>query len=92
MKELATRIDAHLKRFEKNPVINAERFYVHPGTGEKTSSGHPYYRAGAVASGRWIYVTYIAYQEHPHISKDEAIKYLAWLDASNVGRYVWEKD
>lgn len=87
IKELAARIDAHLKRFEKDPVINEERFYPHPRTGEKTSAGHPYYYAAASASGRWVSIHYVAYQGNSSLTKAQAIKYLDWLDDGNVGRH-----
>ena len=80
MKELAAGIDAHLKRFEADPAINAiER------RGGRLS---PYYGAGAgYWRGRYLLVQYISYQGPLTLSKAEAEAYLAWLDAGNVGRH-----
>ena len=81
MKELAAGIDAHLKRFEADPVINAK---VERG-GSKL---RPYYGTGAgYWGGRYLQVQYISYQKPSTLSKAEAEAYLAWLDAGNVGRH-----
>lgn len=74
--EIAARIDAHLKRFEKDPVINAS--VVKGGR-------RPYYGAGAGVAGAYVSVTYISYQGSTTFDRDEAERYLAWLDAGNVG-------
>lgn len=79
--DIAKRIDAHLKRFEADPKINKAR--------KGTEGLHPFYVARAHASGRFVYVTYITYQGNSHINREEAERYLAWLDAGNVGRH-WE--
>jgi hypothetical protein len=74
--EIALRIRAHLKRFASDPAIS------------KGEDGRTlYWNAGATASGRWIYVQYIAYQGSRNLSKNDALKYLEWLDAGNVGRH-----
>ncbi len=86
-KEIAPRIDAHLKRFERDRKINAERFYESYATGKRESSGHPYYSAGAWASGRWVSVVYISYQGHTNLTRDDASRYLDWLDVGNVGTH-----
>ena len=80
LKEIADKISVHLKRFEDDPVINA------PYNGKRLGF-HPYYRAGAHSGGRYVYVGYVAYQGSAHLTKDEAERYLAWLDAGNVGRH-----
>jgi hypothetical protein len=76
MAELARSISIHLQRFEADPVINKPRERL-----------HPYWHAGAGASGRYVYVTYIGYQGACPLTRDEAEKYIAWLDAGNVGRH-----
>lgn len=75
--EIAKRINAHLKRFESDPKINTKT----------TGNLRRYFVAGAVASGTRIFVTYITYQGHSSLSKADALAYLAWLDAGNVGRH-----
>lgn len=75
--DLAARIDAHLKRFEADPEINP-----------RNERGlRPYFRAGAWASARWVYLCYVSYQGPSHVSASDAARYLAWLDAGNVGRH-----
>ena len=48
---------------------------------------HTYYRAGAAAHRGRVYVCYVAYQGASPLTKADAIKYLAWLDAGGVGRH-----
>ena len=82
--EIAKRINAHLKRFEADPVINKP---------EKTrlyqSTIRPFFYAWARRSGRWVYVQYISYQGQSALTRIEAEKYLSWLDSGNVGKH-WE--
>ena len=88
MKEIAERINAHLKRFEADPEINTEITYHSNRTGKQESAGHRFYYAGAYYHrGPKVSVTYISYQGHSNLSKDEALRYLEWLDAGNVGRH-----
>jgi len=75
--DLAKRIDAHLKRFEQSPKINAVRK-------EGTRS---YYNAYAIGDRHRVFVKYVHYQGGSHLSIEDATKYLAWLDAGNVGRH-----
>ena len=80
LNELAVRIDAHLKRFEADPKINAPR----PTYGET----RPYYGAGArYIGGAKISVRYVSYQGTSKLTRDEATRYLAKLDADFVGRH-----
>jgi len=78
-KELAPRIAAHLKRFEADPKINRG--------GEGHEARPRFWQAGAGSSGRYVFVRYIAYQGNTFLSRDDAARYLAWLDAGNVGRH-----
>lgn len=82
-KEIAEKIDAHLKRFEKDPKINAP---YSPVGNPKTRLLY-YWHAGARGCGRWISICYVAYQSRSSISKMDGERYLAWLDAGNVGRH-----
>lgn len=75
-KEIAEKIYAHLKRFEADSSINQK----HRGLSS-------YWSVGASASGRYVYVQYIAYQGSSALSKAEALAYLTWLDGGNVGRH-----
>jgi hypothetical protein len=76
-KELAARIDAHLRRFEADPAINT-----------KTRGGTSrFYRAGSSAHGGWVSITYVTYQGPTLIRKNDAERYLAKLDAGFVGQH-----
>ncbi len=79
LQELATRITAHLKRFESDARINAPR-PAFAGT-------RPYYNAHASAAGSRVSVVYVLYQGGTTLTKSQAEAYLAWLDAGNVGRH-----
>jgi hypothetical protein len=77
--EIAQRINEHLKRFETDPVINAPMNH-----GMKVT---PYYNAGASNGGRYVAVGYVSYQNTSFLTKAQALEYLAWLDAGNVGKH-----
>ena len=83
-KEIAARIDAHLKRFEADPEINA----IDPRYGTS-----PFWRAFAQVKqgtrGAGVRIKYVGYQIERTICKADAERYLAWLDAGNVGKH-WE--
>ena len=79
LKDIASRIRAHLRRFEADPKINTTR--------PEPYGGVPYFGAGAYSAGRFVYVKYINYQGSSYLTKDEATRYLAWLDAGNIGRH-----
>jgi hypothetical protein len=87
--ELAQRIDVHLKRFEKDPTINpGKRFDKQVNKWMPDKRGvHDYYGAGARNDRHRVRVSYITYHDGAHLSIEEAQKYLAWLDAGNVGRH-----
>jgi hypothetical protein len=78
--EIAERIDAHLKRFERDKEVNAP-------VKHNAMSLRPFFNASAFAAGRYVCVKYISYQATQSLSKSDAGKYLAWLDAGNVGRH-----
>ena len=80
LQEIAAGIDAHLKRFERDPEINRARV---PGR----ESIRPYFNAGSGTSGSKVRVTYVSFQGSTNITKAEAAHYLAWLDAGNAGRH-----
>lgn len=78
LKEIAARINEHLKRFENDPKINERR---------KIYGTLPYYYASARQSGRFVYITYVTFQGVSYLNRQQALKYLAWLDAGNVGTH-----
>ena len=77
---IANRINAHLKRFERDKKINKP---IKSG-GMATAT---YYFAGACRVGRFVSVCYVAYQGSTSLTRDEAVAYLKWLDAGNVGTH-----
>jgi hypothetical protein len=79
-KEIGQQINAHLKRFEADPKINVDRSPEKRGL-------FPYFRAGASGHRAHVYVSYISYQGQSTLKRADALKYLAWLDAGNVGRH-----
>jgi hypothetical protein len=82
LSQIAAKIDAHLRRFEMDPKINNRR---------NETKLLSYYGAGASVAGRYVSVQYIGYQGDTSLSKAEAERYLAWLDAGNVGRH-WQME
>jgi hypothetical protein len=77
--EVAAKIDAYLKKFEADPKINVK-------LDSRTIS--PYWQAGAYQVGRFVGIIYVRFQGSFHLKRDEAEKYLAWLDAGNVGKHL----
>lgn len=77
--EIAAKVRQHLARFEADPEINRPR-------GENMKLP-PYYKANCWSSGRYVGVRYVSFQGDFHLSKADAIVYLAWLDAGNIGRH-----
>src|SRR4051812_5757691 len=76
-KEIADRINAHLKRFEASKKINAENARGH----------HPYYHAGAGESSGKVQVVYVGYQGETSLNRVQAGWYLELLDRGFVGRH-----
>lgn len=88
LKAIASRIDAHLKRFEADKGEGGVNWWV-----DGKAGGHrPFHWAGAHVAGRYVRVVYVSYQHGSNLTKDEALAYLVWLDAGNVGRhYEWQR-
>jgi hypothetical protein len=80
IKEIATRIYAHLKRFEADPTINAVK---------DTTRLKPYFQANAYPNGRYLGVSYISFQGVSYLTKAQAADYLAALDSGFVGTH-WQ--
>lgn len=85
-KEIAERINAHLKRLEADPELNAQRWYTN-SKGERHSSGRPFYGAWARGGTKLVSITYVAYQGTTKLDADAAQAYLEWLDAGNAGTH-----
>ena len=80
--ELAKRINAHLKRIEADPALNV------PYKEEYRKTLRRFWGAGAgYGGGARMLVTYVAYQGHTALTKEEAIRYLERLDAGFVGTH-----
>lgn len=82
LKEIAARIAEHLKRFEADKAIN-----VFADIETRRLKTSPYYMASAGVAGPYVWVRYVSYQTGTNLTKDEALKYLTWLDAGNVGKH-----
>lgn len=79
--EIAARISAHLKRFE------ADRKGINKDSKGNGMGLRPYYGAWCFTAGSKVGVTYVSYQGHSYMSKADALRYLAMLDAGYVGRH-----
>ena len=80
-KDCAKRINHYLVKFEHDKNINVcphdrlhDRFL-------------PYHDAAAFAKGQYVYVRYLSFQAAWPLLLAEAEKYLAWLEAGNVGTH-----
>lgn len=84
LSEIAARIDQHLKRFEASREINKS-------VRRNRVDTRPYHNACAYSIGRYVFVRYISHEGANSLSKDEALVYLAWLDAGGIGKHgqVW---
>lgn len=82
--EIAKRINAHLVRFENDPEINKLK-------GESGMKLSPFYLARATAGGAYVSIVYVSFQGSNSLRKAEALSYLEWLDAGNVGKH-WEAE
>jgi hypothetical protein len=81
-REIAERINAHLKRFESDPEINKRANNGGPNL-------LPYYNSNAYYPGRgaYIVVSYVSYQSTTYLNRVEAEKYLQKLDTGFVGKH-----
>lgn len=83
LKSIAEKINEYLKKFENDPSINQPKI--------KTKLV-PFFHANATHSGRWVYVCYVSFQGQSNLSREEAIKYLSWLEAGGVGTHYTMKN
>ena len=86
---LGQKIDAHLKRIEKDPVLNPgrrldkdQKEWVPDDRGVRS-----FYGARAKGDRHRVWIIYVTYQSGSYMSIEDAETYLAWLDAGNVGRH-----
>lgn len=82
--ETAKAIDAHLERFARTPEIATRKMTDGKGVERVVSLfWNPIcYRGGPRAK-----IRYVSYQYESSLTKAEAERYLAWLNAGNVGRH-----
>lgn len=78
LEEIATKLRAHLNRWELDPRINV----VNAQYGTRR-----FFNANAYASGPRLFVCYVSYQYTSSLKKAEALEYLAWIEAGNVGTH-----
>lgn len=76
--EIAEQIHNHLKRFESSSKHNPV---------DKTYHTRPFFHSHAYRAGRFVSVQYVSYQGSSSLTKKQAIDYLYWLDAGNVGTH-----
>jgi len=75
--KIAARIQAHLKRMERDPSANKTSVY-------ETSN---FYGSSACGTRKGVKIKYVAYQNDWNLPAADAVKYLAWLDAGNNGKH-----
>lgn len=78
LREIASRIGAHLERFEADPDICFG-----------ASMAAKYVRPDVYATRTCLQIRYVSVREYRQLTKADAIDYLAWLDAGNVGTH-WD--
>lgn len=86
---LGKKIDEHLRRLEADEALNPRRRF---DTDRKTwvldPTGMPSFYGARAAGDRYrVWVIYVSFQGGSYMSIEDAEKYLAWLDAGNVGRH-----
>lgn len=87
--ELGQKIDRHLKRIERDPKLNpGRRFDKEKDAWIPDEMGvRDYYGANAHGDRHRVRISYITYQAASFLPIEDAEKYLAWLDAGNVGSH-----
>ena len=82
--EIAARIDKHLDRFANDPEISSREWTDSKGVVRRnTLFWHPC----AFRAGSYVHVKYVRYQSSSSLRRYEALAYLAWLDAGNIGTH-----
>lgn len=83
-REIAVRLDTHLKRMEATPAINTIQS---PGLLRRLSLRRFFKPSATYVRGSRLSVVYIAYQMEVLMTKPEAYAYLCWLDGGNSGKF-----
>ena len=78
IKEIATEINRALTRWERDPALNPA---------DPTYHTKPYCMARAFASSNRVFVVYVGYQGSCSLTKAQALAYLEWIRAGNVGSH-----
>ena len=78
LKDIAGKINEYLKRFEADAKINK------PSVAGRIS---PYYMSSAWSAGRYVQVRYISFQGVHSLTREQAEKYLAFLEQGGVGKH-----
>lgn len=84
LKEIASRIYSHLKRFELAEQKWVKENCSHDEMQERHSD---YFHSNAIQTGNRVSVTYISYQGGTKLTKVEALHYLQGLDNGYEGRH-----
>lgn len=86
---ISQKIDVHLKRIENDPTLNpSRRLDKDQKTWVPDERGtRAFYGAGSSGDRYRVWVIYVTYQGGSYMAIEDAEKYLAWLDAGNVGRH-----
>jgi hypothetical protein len=88
-RDLGEKINVHLQRFQRDPKINPSKRYDNT-TKTWVSDEHgirEYFGAKAFSDRRRVRIVYVSYHGASFLSIEDAKKYLAWLDAGNVGSH-----
>ena len=87
--EIAERINEHLKRLEADKEFNRpRRFDKEKQEWVDDPKGYgKLYHSSTYGGGAYVRVTYVSYQGISTLTKEEAMAYLAWLDAGNKGTH-----
>jgi hypothetical protein len=80
LRDMAAKINSYLKKFEADPAINRARQ-------EGRNGLKPYYNAAACHSGRYVHVSYVSYQGGSNLTREQAERYLAWLEQGGIGKH-----
>ena len=78
LKEIAEGIQRFLIQFEADPKVNVSR---------QKGGLKPYWHSHAFVSGARVGVRYVSFQGLTFLPKPEALAYLEWLRAGNVGKH-----
>lgn len=80
VKEIASKITEHLKEWENDPTINVPIKHAN-----SSMSLRRFFNAAAFPKGNYIGISYVSYQGVFTIKKEEAVRYLGWIEEGNVG-------